>query len=66
MSPLKIVVTPNYLIEHHLWDKYCVLHQTNPWAINEGLLESDKELKLTLEEANELGLEINLEVGVRE
>lgn len=56
--PLKIIVTPRYLIGNHLWDKYCTLHQVNPWAINEGLINDTDQIELTLKEADELGLRI--------
>jgi len=55
---MKIVTTPHELMELRLWERYCDLHDTNMWAVNEGLLGPDDEITLTAEEAKELGLTV--------
>jgi len=39
-----------------VWVELCTLKGFNHWAVNEGLMDEDTEIKLTLEEARELGI----------
>ena len=53
---MKIIITPNDLMDKGIWEKACELLGINVWAVNEGLMDSDEELYLTEGRANKLGL----------
>lgn len=40
---MKIIATPNELIDNGLWNQVCTLTGTNPWAVNEGFIHGDQE-----------------------
>lgn len=51
---IEYITTPARLVAHSLWSRYCNLTNTNPWAINDGLIDPDEHLTLTSEEYNTL------------
>jgi hypothetical protein len=53
---MKVIITPNELFDLGLWLEYCELTSTNQYAINEGLMPSDTELPLTIDQAKKLGI----------
>ena len=53
---MKIVVTASEMINEGNWDSYCEDKGINPWAVNEGLMDSDEEITLTVDEAEKYGL----------
>ncbi len=53
---MKMVCDAKDLIEHGVWETYCFRYNVNPYAINEGLMTSDEEITITIEEGVEWGL----------
>ena len=53
---MEIIITADEALTGCFWDKLCEMREMNVWAINEGLVDSNEEFKLTLEEALELGV----------
>lgn len=53
---MNIVITAGELIEHGVWDNWCEISGTNIWAVNEGLMDSEEEIVLTIEQASQIGL----------
>ena len=53
---MKILTTPDELMDRLAWDKACDLLGYSVWAVNEGQMESDAEITLTEEQARALGL----------
>ena len=53
---MKIILTAGEAINKGIWDKICELKGYNPWCVNEGLMDSDDEIKLTSKEAKKIGL----------
>ncbi len=53
---MKIVSTPSELMDKGLWAATCELFGFNEWCVNESLMESDKEIVFTEEQAKEIGL----------
>lgn len=53
-----ITVTAKYLLERGLWDRACVIHGINPWAMAEGLMSSSDTLGFTQKQVEEMGLDI--------
>ena len=53
---MKIILTANELLDRDIWDEFCEMRGINPWAVNEGLMDSDEEFTFTEKEAEELGL----------
>ena len=49
-------ITANEAITLGIWDELCTLKGINVWAVNEGLMDGNTEIKLTLEEAQEVGI----------
>lgn len=49
------------LIALGLWLKYCDITGTNEWAINEGLIDSDKYLSVTISDDSTIILEAKSE-----
>ena len=47
----KIFVTANQILNSGYWKEYCDKHQINPWCINEGLMDADEELEISLKDA---------------
>jgi hypothetical protein len=56
---MELIITPAWLFEKHLWDKYCEITGTNEWAVAEGM-DSDEKIFLTEEEADKLGIDIKV------
>jgi len=52
----KVTVTASELIDSGYWDDYCEAHGLNVWCVNEGLMDSDEQITLTVEEARSWGL----------
>ena len=46
---MKILTTPDELMDRLAWEKACDLLGYNVWAVNEGQMESDAEITLTEE-----------------
>ena len=42
---MKIIATPNELIDQGLWEKYCEETGTNPYAVNEGLISGNENIE---------------------
>ncbi len=53
---MKVSVTAEELIDRGVWDEVCELKGLNPWCVNEGLMDSDEYITLSLEEAQKLGI----------
>ena len=53
---IEIIVTADEAYTEGYWDKLCEMREMNVWAIHEGLMDSNEEFRLTLEEALELGV----------
>ncbi len=53
---MKVSVTAEELIDRGVWDEVCELTGLNPWCVNEGLMDSDEYITLSLEEAQKLGI----------
>lgn len=52
---MKIIVTVEELIDLSAWEEFCELKGLNPYALREGLIDSEEEFTLTIEEAKRLG-----------
>lgn len=52
---MKIIVTARMILERGCWDEFCDEFGINPWALNEGLMESSEEFTLTEEQARKYG-----------
>jgi len=52
----KIILTASALLDKGVWIKFCEMRGINDWAISEGQMDSSEEFRLTLDEANKLGL----------
>ena len=39
-------ITAGELIDNGDWVEFCDLNGINPWAVNEGLMESDEEFEI--------------------
>lgn len=53
---MKVVTTPEELMDRGAWIRACKLLGLNEWAVNEGMMDSDHEITLTDAQARELGL----------
>lgn len=53
---MKIIITPRELINRGLWEKACEITGVNLWAVSEGLTDSDSEIFLTEEQAQQIGV----------
>lgn len=53
---MKITITAGEALDKDIWDKICYLRGINPWAVNEGQMDSTEAIDLTEEEAHYLGL----------
>jgi hypothetical protein len=53
---MKIILTAGEILDKGCWEEFCDKHGINPWAMNEGLMDSDEEFTFTEEEARVLGL----------
>ncbi len=53
---MKVSVTADELINRGVWDKVCELKGLNPWCVNEGQMDSDEYITLTIEQAHKLGI----------
>lgn len=51
-----ILVTVGYLISENVWAAYCKMTGTDPWAVNEGKINSADTINLSLDEAMEVGI----------
>lgn len=49
-------ITPNELFKLNKWIEYCNLKGVNEWAVNEGMMDSNEDLDLTIAEAEKLGI----------
>jgi hypothetical protein len=56
---VKYVITAGEANERGVWDKLCEMFGLNPWAMNEGLMESSHEFKLDEQQVRQLGLQIS-------
>lgn len=55
---MKITITLREILDRGSWDAFCDLKGWNPWCINEGRADGDEEVTLTLEEAREIGVQV--------
>ena len=53
---MKVVLTATEAITYGYWENICNLQGINIWAVNEGLMDGDEEIELTIEEALKLGI----------
>ena len=53
---IQVTVTARELLDRLVWDRACDMLGLNPWAVNEGRMDSGERLTFTLEQARELGL----------
>ena len=53
---MKYVITAGEANERGILDRLCDMFGINPWAMNEGLMESSHEFKLDEQQARQLGL----------
>lgn len=53
---MKVVTTPRELMDRSRWDEACGMLGLNPWAVNEGQMDSGDEITLTEGQAFQLGL----------
>ena len=53
---MKIIVTAEELIDRGDWDSFCEEKGINPWSVNEGLMDSDEEFVLSVQDARRYGL----------
>jgi len=53
---MKIILTAQEILDRGIWDEFCEMKGINPWAMNEGLIDSDEEFIFSEQEAKELGL----------
>lgn len=54
---MKVIITANEAIIYGFWDRLCNLKGINLWVVNEGLMDGDHEIELTVEEAQQLGVD---------
>jgi len=52
---MKIITTPNELLDKDLWTKYCQLKQWTYHLISEGQIDGEERLELSLEEWIKIG-----------
>lgn len=57
---MKIKTTIKEIMERANWNKFCNIFEINPWCLNEGLADGSEEVEITIEQAQEIGLQINL------
>jgi hypothetical protein len=53
---MKILITARELMDRAIWDEASNLLGINPYAVNEGRMDSSEELTLTEEQAQQLGI----------
>jgi len=53
-----VTLTLGEILEKYDWDRFCELRGLNPFCINEGLADSEDEIKLILSEAREIGIDV--------
>ena len=53
---MKIIITAREAIDYGCWEELCDMKYITPGAVSEGLMDEDKEIELTTEEALELRL----------
>lgn len=53
---MQYVITVGEALNKGIWDDLCNMFGINPWAMNEGLMESSHEFKLSHKEAKLLHL----------
>lgn len=60
------LTTPRELMKKGLWDKYCEMSGTNPWAVNEGLMDSYEglmdsyeDIELSHTQATAIGMKVS-------
>lgn len=55
---MKIIITLGEILEKYDWDKACKILGISEWSINEGLSNSSDEVELTIEQAEEIGINL--------
>ena len=63
---MKYVITAGEANKCGVWDRLCEMFGINPWAMNEGSMESSHEFKLDEQQAQKLGLLWYRTVGEKE
>lgn len=57
---MKAIMTVNELISLGLWDEVCDLRGYDRYCLAEGLMDSDKEIILSLDELEKLGVRVTV------
>ena len=52
---MRIILTAKEIMDLGLWSRTCDRKGFNPYAVNEGLIESNDDLEFTEDEAIEIG-----------
>jgi len=53
---MKFKTTPRELMDWGMWEKYCQKTGTNPWAMAEGLMDSEESIELSHDLAKQIGI----------
>lgn len=53
---MKITLTAREILDKGIWDEFCEMRGINPWAMNEGQMDSSEEFTFTEKESKKLGL----------
>jgi hypothetical protein len=53
---MNITITPEEAMDRMIWEEVCDIKGINPWAVNEGQMDSDDAITLSEEEARKLHL----------
>jgi len=53
---MKVIITAKEALDYGVWEELCDLKGIGAWALNEGLMDDDDKIELTLVEAEKLGL----------
>lgn len=56
LMAINVLITADELIDRGLWLAVCDMQGLNEWCVNEGLMDSDHQIKLTEDQARDLGL----------
>jgi hypothetical protein len=54
---ITVAITAREALDLHVWDALCALKGINEWAINEGMMDVNEEITLSLDEVQQLGLQ---------
>lgn len=60
MAVTRFVISASDLMDLGKWDDVCELKGISVWAVNEGLMDSSEGIVLTLEEAKQINLKLEV------